>query len=114
MDQCEISRWQIIKNTLHNLTYEEFIEKASHDENGILLDVRTADEFEHNSLPNAINLDYLSHILADELEQLQKDKTYYVYCRTGRRSLRVCVLLRNIGYKVINLEEGLVSKIDTN
>jgi len=110
MDNCEISRWRMIKKTLYNLSYEEFVKKATDDKNGILLDVRTPEEYKINSLPNATNLNYLSHRLVDELEMLQKDKTYYVYCRTGRRSLRVCVLLKNSGYKVINLDEGLVSK----
>ena len=110
MDKCEIPRWQVIKQTLKNLSYEEFIEQASLDQNGILLDVRTPKEFAYNHLPGAINVNYLSHTLADELELLQKDKSYYVYCQTGRRSLRVCALLRNSGFKVINLGEGIVSK----
>ena len=110
MDHCEISRWQIIKNTLQNLSYEDFFSQASKDENGIILDVRTPEEFNFNSVTDAINLNYLSHQLADDLEQLEKDKTYYVYCQTGRRSLRVCVLLKNSGFSVINLDAGLASK----
>lgn len=110
METCDISRWQIIKNTLTNLSYENFVDQFTKDKNAILLDVRTPEEFDYNALPNAINLNYLSHQLADDLEQLEKDKTYYIYCRTGRRSLRVSILLKNSGYTVINLDEGLASK----
>lgn len=110
MDQCEIPRWQQIKQTLHNLSYEDFVDAASTDPKAVLLDARTPKEFAQKTLPSAINVNYLSEQLADELEALAIDKTYYVFCQTGRRSLRVCALLKNIGYEVINLDEGLSSK----
>lgn len=112
MDNCEIPRWQIIKQSLHNLSYEEFVDQSKADNTAVRLDVRTPEEFNYNSLPGAINLNYLSTRLADELEMLAKDKNYYVYCRTGRRSLRVCILLKNIGYQVFNLDNGLISKTE--
>lgn len=110
MDKCEIPRWQQIKKTLTNLSYDEFVLKAKADESAVLLDVRTPEEFKCNALSNALNLNYLSEQLADDLEQLDKAKTYYVYCQTGRRSLRVCVLLKNSGYSIINLDNGLASE----
>ncbi len=110
MNHCEIPRWQQIKQTLHNLSYVAFMSAAAADPKAVLLDARTPEEFTRNTLSHSINVNYLSEQLADELEALPIDKTYYVFCQTGRRSLRVCVLLRNIGYEVINLDEGLASK----
>ncbi|MEL6988934.1 MAG: rhodanese-like domain-containing protein, partial [Bacteroidota bacterium] len=101
---CEIPRWQIIKATLNNLNYLDFLEASCSDPNGVVLDVRTSPEYIEDHLPNAINLNYLSQTLADDLESLIQKKNYYVYCRTGRRSLRVCLLMKNMGFNVYNLD----------
>lgn len=108
MDSCEIPRWQVLKATLNNYTYEEFVKKMTEDPLAVCLDARTPEEFAQGHLTNAININYLSHELADELEQLDKNKRFYVYCRTSRRSLRICVLLRNLGFEhVYHLEDGM-------
>ena len=108
MDACEIPRWQEIKSRLNNLSFDAF-KKAIKDNPGcVVLDVRTAEEFDPWHLKGAINIDYLSPNLADLLETLNPNKTYYVYCRTSRRSLRVCVLLGNMGFnQIFNLEDGV-------
>lgn len=107
---CVITRWQMIKASLNNLSYAEFVDKAKQDANGITMDVRTEKEHEGLRIPGSCVIDYLDKNLADKIEGLDKEKTYYVYCRTGRRSLRVCVIMRNLGFeKVYNLEGGIVS-----
>jgi len=113
-DVCEVPRWQLIKATLNNLSYTDFVNKASEDQNAQMIDVRTEEEHATESIPDSIVMNYLDRDLADQLEKLDSSKSYYVYCRTGRRSLRVCVILRNLGFKnVYNLEEGIVSRPQT-
>lgn len=109
MDHCEVPRWMLLKSQISNLTYSSFFEQYKSDKKAMLLDVRTKEEFDAESVEGAYNLDYLSHQLADDLEQLDPSKKYYIFCKTGRRSLRVCVLLKNMGYEAINLEGGLIS-----
>jgi rhodanese-related sulfurtransferase len=105
---CLIPRWQLLKATLNNLEFESFVRKATTHPNASILDVRTPEEFATGSLEGAINLDYLSLDLADELEALPKEKTYFVLCRTSRRSIRICVILQNAGFpNVYNLDTGL-------
>ena len=107
---CEVPRWMQIKASLENLNYKDFIHAVQRDTNSVMLDVRTAAEFASGNIPGSINLDYLSRDLADQLEKLEGGKNYYIYCRTGRRSLRVCVILRNLGFqKIANLDGGIVS-----
>ena len=107
-DLCEIPRWQNIKSQLNNLTFEKFKEANTGEEDVIVLDVRTKAEFETGYLDRAINLDYLSSTLADEIELLDKSKKYLIYCRTGRRSLRVCALMKNNGFTdIYNLDGGI-------
>jgi rhodanese-related sulfurtransferase len=46
----------------------------------------------------------------DKIEDLEKGKSYLVYCRSGRRSIRVCTWMRNGGFdnqKIFNLDKGL-------
>ncbi len=80
--------------------------KSSTD--ALLIDVRTPEEFESGSLKGAINVDYLGPDLLVQLERLDQKKTYFVFCRSCRRSTRVCTLMQNSGFgHVYNLEGGL-------
>ena len=105
---CKISRWQILKSHLNNLTPVEFKDLVEKMPEAIVLDVRTAAEYEQGVLFEAINISYLLGDLWDHLEQLDPEKTYFVYCRSGRRSIRVCTLMKNGGFpNVYNLDGGL-------
>ncbi len=104
---CRISRWERLKQQINNLDAEAFAQ-AMQQPDVVLLDVRRPEEFATGHLPGARNLDYLGEPFIDELEKLDPDKTYLVYCNSGRRSLRTCVLMKNSGFRrVFNLEEGL-------
>lgn len=104
-DVCRTPRWNLIKATLNNLDYDTFLRQAAKDKDAVILDVRTPKEYEEEHLPHAHNFNYLSYNLADELEQLDKEKSYYIYCKTGRRSLRVCALMKNSGFmNVYNMD----------
>lgn len=105
---CAPSRWDRLKAKLNNLSRADFENKIAATENAVLLDVRKADEIYEKPFGKIMHIDYLSYTLADELESLDPEQYYFVYCFTGRRSARVCVLLNNLGFKhVYNLENGL-------
>lgn len=107
-DSCKISRWQILKSQLNNLTPEEFHSLVLQTDNAVVIDVRTNREYVHGHLFNAINIDYLAYDFWDRIETLDPHKTYFVYCRSGRRSVRTCTLMHNGGFKnVFNLDGGL-------
>jgi len=107
---CSFPRWQQHKATLNNMEYDEFVEAAQKETNSVLVDVRTIEEYNSGTIEGAIHMDYLSPVLADNIETLTSHSSYYVFCRTGRRSLRVCMLLKNMGLKVYNLESGIISR----
>ena len=45
----------------------------------------------------------------NELGKLDKDLSYYVYCRTGVRSSNSCALMSELGFKkTFNLIGGIV------
>jgi rhodanese-related sulfurtransferase len=79
--------------------------------NPILLDIRTPDEFSATHIPGARNSDFnQSQQFADYLDTLDKGRTYFIYCRTGKRSAAALKLMNEKGFKyVINLDGGITA-----
>ena len=79
------------------------------EKNAIILDVRTPEEFENSRIPNSRNIDFYNpQKFIQEIEKLDKDNSYYIYCRTGVRSVNSCQLMSELGFKkVYNLLGGI-------
>ena len=78
-----------------------------------LLDVRTVAEYSEGHVPHSININVLDEsfeTMADST--LQKDKPVAVYCKSGRRSRNAAKLLVKKGFKVYNLDKGILNWID--
>ncbi|MGM9833095.1 MAG: rhodanese-like domain-containing protein [Candidatus Limisoma sp.] len=81
----------------------------------VVLDVRTADEFNQGHIENALNIDInQSNFLEKAKSALPKDKTIAVYCRSGRRSAKAAERLSSEGYKAVNLSGGIVEWTNSN
>lgn len=93
-----------------DLTQEEWVERLSKDDNAVVLDVRTENEFEDGYIENAINIDiYLGQDFISEIEKLDKSKSYFVYCRSGNRSGQACAIMSKLGFeKAYNLLGGML------
>jgi phage shock protein E len=89
-----------------NIGPESLIEKMNSGEDFLLLDVRTPQE----NAAQAIAGSYLLPLqeLGFRLQELPKDKEIVVYCRIGNRSAYACSYLSRLGYKVKNLEGGIM------
>ena len=75
--------------------------------NTVLLDVRTAAEFEKGRIPHAINLDINSPRFAAQIAALDTNKTYLVNCAVGMRSARACKKMETLGFgKLYDLAPG--------
>ena len=76
----------------------------------VLLDVRTAEEFDEGHIPNAINIDVKQDGFIEKAKStLPADKTIAVYCRSGKRSANAAGMLAKEGFKVVNLEGGVMA-----
>ncbi len=75
--------------------------------NAELLDVRTAGEFASGSIKGAKNLDVTTGQLQSALKTMDKDKEYFVFCRSGNRSGTACDLMTAQGFKAYNLSGGI-------
>ncbi|MGH1485955.1 MAG: cyclic nucleotide-binding domain-containing protein [Cellvibrionaceae bacterium] len=69
------------------------------------LDVRTQEEFDYKHIKNAIHIPLT--LLRLKIRMLDPEKHYFIYCNTGSRSGATAFLLKNKGYKVSVLEDGL-------
>jgi rhodanese-related sulfurtransferase len=107
---CKTPRWRMLKSQLNNLSAQEFISASNTLEDAIIIDVRRENEYKIGHLPNSIHMDFFADDFLDKIENLEKEKDYLIYCRSGRRSIRVCTWMRNGGFdnqKVFNLDKGL-------
>jgi len=85
------------------------IEENYNNSNFIVLDVRTPAEFNEDHIKGAVLLDYYSANFKDELEKLNKDNFYLIYCRSGVRSKSAMDLMSIMGFKEIyNLLGGIM------
>lgn len=74
----------------------------------VLIDVRTVGEFKSGAIPSAKNMDILSGDFERKVATLDKNKTYFLYCRSGARSGKAAKLLTSNGFeKVYNLSGGV-------
>ena len=84
--------------------------QAKTQEAGVLvLDVRTRGEFNEGHIANAINIDVESDTFLNQIAQLDKSKTYAVYCRSGRRSADAVAKMSNEQFtSLFNLNGGIL------
>jgi rhodanese-related sulfurtransferase len=69
-----------------NVTPDEAQKLISEKKDLVVLDVRTADEFEKGHIAGAKNLDFFGDDFAAQLKGLDKSKEYLVHCASGARS----------------------------
>jgi len=71
-----------------------------------ILDVRTEEEFELRSLPNAINIPL--HQLRDRFDEIDRSRPLLIYCSYGKKGYFALKTLKNYGFRqVYNLNGGL-------
>ncbi|MDG1570715.1 rhodanese-like domain-containing protein [Robiginitalea sp. M366] len=95
---------------MSDLTQEQWAAKAQADPEAVILDVRTDQEVEEGIIPGAIHLDFYQGAgFLEEIDKLDKAKSYYVYCRSGNRSGQACALMQSRGFgRTYNLMGGMM------
>ena len=98
------------QNGMSNLSQTEWAKALTKQPEAVILDVRTEEEFESGYIPNAKNIDLrMGPGFIDEINTLEKNKSYYVYCRSGARSAQAVQLMRDLGFnETYNLLGGIL------
>jgi len=93
-----------------NVRAGEFMQIAENTPDAVLIDVRTPAEFSGGKLPGAKNIDMFSKDFLNQIDKLDKDKTYLLYCRSGNRSGQACNIMAGRGFtKLYNMAGGVMS-----
>ncbi len=91
-----------------DLDDEEFQRALTAASKPVVLDVRSKPEFDEIKIPNALNIDIHNPKFTERIKHLDKDKFYFVHCRTGNRSKRACKKMIKAGFKnIYNLKGGI-------
>lgn len=90
------------------VTIDEAKKIVDENEDLVILDVRTQDEYDEGHIKNAILIPY--NTIEENIDKIEKykDKPVLVYCRTGRRSaIAVKTLIDNGFTKIYHMNEGI-------
>ena len=92
-----------------NINVSEFQEKMQQDD-AVILDVRSPQELAEGSIPGYEMINIADPSFTQKIENLDRDKTYLIYCRSGARSGQACNYMLSRGFnKVYNLDGGIIA-----
>jgi rhodanese-related sulfurtransferase len=99
------------KNNRMDLSQKEWVSQLQDDVNAVIIDVRTEEEYMDGMIPNALNFDiYKGQGFIYQIEELDKAKNYYVYCKAGGRSAQACSIMNQLGFEnAYNLMGGFMN-----
>jgi len=92
-------------DTISSISVEQFAKMEAEDPSMLILDVRKKSEFDAEHIIQAVNapLDYIN----ESMEMIDRNKTYYVHCAGGYRSMVFCSILKARGYdRLIDVAGG--------
>ncbi len=93
-----------IKKNVDAATFKKLLDEKKY----VLIDLRTSDEIKSKGMiKGAMQIDFLDKNAEANIEKLDKNKSYLIYCAGGGRSADCAELMQKQGFKeVINLEKG--------
>ena len=96
---------------MNNVNASEWKELFSKDENAVIIDCRSPYEWDEGILEHSQLIDLMNpQSFMQKVGELDKNKNFYVYCRSGVRSITACQILESIGIEnTYNLLEGIYS-----
>ena len=96
-------------DTVENVNAEKFEKMIKEDENCVLIDVRSSMENKMLRIPNSLLIDIASPFFIPELDKLDRNKNYYLYCQRGNRSFHAGNQMLKMGFKnVCHLQPGII------
>jgi rhodanese-related sulfurtransferase len=103
--QAQTTTKEVVNIDVNVSDFELIMDTVS---NGLLLDVRTDNEFAQGHLRGAQQIDFYRADFSDALEKLDKDQPVFIYCRSGNRSGKAAKQMKAMGFTAVyNLEGGI-------
>lgn len=92
-------------NTLDSGLFEEKINK---EPDTVIIDVRTKAEYLNIRIPNSVLIDIYDRDFHERIAALDREKSYFIYCQSGSRSLLAANKMSKMGFqKIFNLMGGI-------
>ncbi len=92
-----------------NMKAVEAAKMLKENPKAIVLDIRTPAEFNEGHIPGAVNIDYKADSFESELEKLDRDATYVMHCRSGRRSANSFETFSKLGFQnIVHMDDGIL------
>ena len=87
----------------------KWLKKYNLNKNSKIIDVRTPKEFQEFRIPASENIDFYDpQNFLKKINLLDKDASYFLYCKSGVRSYNSCTIMKDMGFKnVYNLVGGI-------
>ena len=89
-----------IKTISVDLWNEIYINERNNDDY-VVLDVRTAAEFNEGNIGGAVNVDFYGTDFEEKLGMLDREKKYLIYCRSGSRSGSALNEMKKLGFETV-------------
>lgn len=84
------------------------IESNRNNPDFVIIDIRTPEEFAESYIEGAINIDYYSATFEDELDSIDKNKIYLIYCQWGDRSGAALATMEGLKFmEVYDIKSGI-------
>lgn len=92
----------------HDLDPRDFKEKMELYDDVVLIDVRTPAEIAQDALDGHVAMNIADPTFTMKIDALDREKSYFVYCRAGHRSITACRYMMSQGFKKLyNLKGGM-------
>jgi rhodanese-related sulfurtransferase len=96
--------------TLETVSAEAAAEVIANTPDVVVLDIRTPEEFTEGFIEGASNIDFYRSDFAGQLDMLDKDAPYVVYCRSDNRSGDAMDVFADLGFtNVTEIDGGIVN-----
>ncbi|MCP4296421.1 MAG: rhodanese-like domain-containing protein [Proteobacteria bacterium] len=90
-------------------TADATIKKNQEKKRFQILDIRTPKEFQYGHLKGALLVDFYGKNFTQQMNKLEKDKTYLIYCHSGARTRLVVEILKQLEFKsVYIMSQGII------
>lgn len=89
---------------MREISMDTFYDKVKSGKDMNVLDVRPLDMYEKGHVPGVQHLPLKE--MENRLEEIDKNKHYYLICQKGKTSVKAYELLDGLGYDVTNIEGG--------
>ncbi|MFC2005053.1 rhodanese-like domain-containing protein [Chloroflexota bacterium] len=101
---CAVEEIETSTQRIEDVTAQEAFTLIQDNQNNpdfVIIDVRTPEEYAKGHIENAVNIDYSSENFQDEIDKLDRSKTYLIHCQSGRRSAGALNIMKELNFTTI-------------